>query len=207
MTRPALKTEDARDRILDAAEDAFAQHGFDGAALKGIAMAAGVAQGLIHYHYGDKARLYAAVIARRSALINDQRAEMLDAVDLAAPDALEAILRALLAPPLGPLGGGASYARNFGALAVGTQRDTALVAEHYDPTARRFIAVIDSAVPGLGAAQAAWGYSFAIGALVSVVGRTGRPERLGGAKTDESTEAVLDRLTDFTAAGIRRLAD
>ena len=81
-----------------------------------IALSAGVAQGLLHYHFGQKEGLYAAVIARRSAAINTARLRALDAVDPADPDALERVLDALVRPPLGPEGGGAAYARIFAAI-------------------------------------------------------------------------------------------
>lgn len=205
MTLARLHPDDTRARILDAAERAFAKSGFDGAAMKAIAAEAGVAQGLIPYHFSDKEGLYAAVIGRRSSLINAARDAALDAVDYAAADAVEQVLTALLRPPLGEIGGGAAYARIFGALAVGVERDVALVERHYDPTARTFIAAIERAVPGIGRAKAAWGYSYAIGALVAVVGKTGRPERLGGTGPEPDAR-VLDRLVRFLAAGLRDMA-
>lgn len=44
--------------ILDAAIDAFAERGFDGATWRGIAERAGVTQSLLTYHFGDKERLW-----------------------------------------------------------------------------------------------------------------------------------------------------
>jgi hypothetical protein len=41
----------SRDAILDAAERLFANSGFD-TSMRSIAEAAGVAQGLLHYHFG-----------------------------------------------------------------------------------------------------------------------------------------------------------
>src|SRR5262249_1824395 len=49
----------SRDAILDAAERLFADSGFDGTSMRSIAEAAGVAQGLLHYHFGTKERLFA----------------------------------------------------------------------------------------------------------------------------------------------------
>ena len=44
--------------IVDAALHAFAEHGFDGATWRMIADRAGVAQGLLTYHFGDKEALW-----------------------------------------------------------------------------------------------------------------------------------------------------
>lgn len=198
------EVEDTRSRILDAAERVFARAGFEGAGMKAIAGEADVAQALLHYHFGGKEALYGAVVEQRSSAINAERMAALSAVDLSAPHALEGVLGALLRPALGEAGGGAGYARIFGALAANTERDAALVARHYDPTARVFIDAIAGAAPAP-RDVAAWGYSFAIGALVAVVGRSGRAERLGGRSTPADEEEVAARLIAFAAAGVRGL--
>lgn len=194
----------ARDRILNAAEVVFSEDGFSGAAMKAISQRAEVAQGLLHYHFASKDGLYAAVIARRSGRINAERIARLDKVDPAAPDAVERIMDALLRPPLGPAGGGRAYGRIFAGLLVGGERDRAMVTEHYDPTARRFIEALSRACPGASAQVVAWGYSFAIGALVATVARDDRPGRLVGAgKGAPDIDAIVARLVSFASGGIR----
>jgi AcrR family transcriptional regulator len=47
----------ARARIRDAALEQFAEHGFEGATIRGIAEAAGVSPGLVQHHFGSKAGL------------------------------------------------------------------------------------------------------------------------------------------------------
>lgn len=64
--RPVFSTVDARDKILSAALDAFAEQGFHGAAMRDIAQRAGVSQGLIPHHFGDKERLWNMVGERIS---------------------------------------------------------------------------------------------------------------------------------------------
>jgi len=56
--------EGARQAILDAAEEVFAEHGFDGARIDAIAHTAGYNKSLIFQYYGDKLALYAEVIRR-----------------------------------------------------------------------------------------------------------------------------------------------
>lgn len=63
----AVRQRDAarsRRRILDAAEQAFAEHGYEGASLAEIAREAGVSAALPAYFFGDKAELHKAVVAR-----------------------------------------------------------------------------------------------------------------------------------------------
>lgn len=196
----------ARDRILDAAEIVFADDGFSGAGMKAIALRAEVAQGLLHYHFTNKEGLYAAVIERRSGIINADRLDRLERVDPSAPDAVQQILRALMEPPLGPKGGGRAYARILAGLTVGDARDAELVRLHYDATAARFIDALRRALPGARQADISWGYNLAIGTLVAAVSNSGRSERLGGLDSaDTSRRGVLTTLVTYVEGGIRAL--
>jgi len=58
--------EKNRRAVLDAAEQLFAERGFDGVSMRDIGDASGVSQPLIHHHFGSKEELYGAVL-RRSA--------------------------------------------------------------------------------------------------------------------------------------------
>lgn len=59
-----LARERAREAILLAAIEAFSERGVAGASIAEITQRAGVAQGLVNYHFGGKAQLVAAVIDR-----------------------------------------------------------------------------------------------------------------------------------------------
>ena len=51
-------------RVLDAAEEVFAEHGFSGASTREVARRAQVPFGVVHYHWGSKRQLYQAVCQR-----------------------------------------------------------------------------------------------------------------------------------------------
>jgi AcrR family transcriptional regulator len=51
-------------RILDAAEEMFAEQGYAGASTREMARRAGVPFGAVHYHWGSKPLLWEAVYAR-----------------------------------------------------------------------------------------------------------------------------------------------
>jgi AcrR family transcriptional regulator len=53
---------DTRDAVLTAAREAFAERGFDGATIRGIATAAGVDPALVHHYFGNKDQLFLAAI-------------------------------------------------------------------------------------------------------------------------------------------------
>lgn len=202
LATPRADRSASLDRILDAAEQTFAGAGFEGAGMKAIAARAGVSQGLLHYHFGSKERLYEEVIRARSRTINDARRALLARVDFEAADALRQVLEALVGPALGREGGGKAYARIYAGLMVGRPHDQALVRECYDPTARLFIDAITRARPDLGTARAGMVYQFALGVLASVISREGRIERLMGREGAPLEEAALiAAITDFVAGG------
>src|SRR5881396_1386884 len=60
----AHDAEGAREAILNAAEEVFAEHGFDGARIDAIAAASGYNKSLIFQYFDDKLGLYAAVVRR-----------------------------------------------------------------------------------------------------------------------------------------------
>jgi AcrR family transcriptional regulator len=56
-----------REAILEAASKRFADHGFDGATIRGIAADAGVDPALVHHFYGSKEKLF--VVAMRFPVV------------------------------------------------------------------------------------------------------------------------------------------
>lgn len=65
--------------LLDAAEQAFADDGIDAASLRAIMRQAGVDTGAVHYHFGSRADLVAAVLDRLLAPLQSRRLELLAA--------------------------------------------------------------------------------------------------------------------------------
>jgi AcrR family transcriptional regulator len=53
---------ETRERLLRAAADAFARHGYDGTRVADIAAAAGVSNGALYAHFGSKADLLVAAL-------------------------------------------------------------------------------------------------------------------------------------------------
>lgn len=54
--------QDTRQAILDAARQAFAERGFDGASIRQIATSAGVDPALVHHYFGAKDKLFLATM-------------------------------------------------------------------------------------------------------------------------------------------------
>ena len=69
--RPQQRSLDTRDRLVDAALQEFATHGFDGATTREIARRAGVALAALPYHFTTKEALWRAAADRIFALLNE----------------------------------------------------------------------------------------------------------------------------------------
>ena len=62
LTEHSTKAADTRTRILEAAFTVLSRQGYENSSIKDMAEEAGVAQGLIHYHYKSKQMLVLAVL-------------------------------------------------------------------------------------------------------------------------------------------------
>ncbi|HST43412.1 MAG TPA: TetR family transcriptional regulator [Conexibacter sp.] len=93
---------DTRDAVLKAARTQFAERGYGGTTLRGVAAEAGVDVALVSYFFGRKAQLFAAALA-----LPVSPADAIDAVIAEGPDQLgERLLRRLLAVWDDPVSGG-----------------------------------------------------------------------------------------------------
>ncbi|HXG91922.1 MAG TPA: CerR family C-terminal domain-containing protein [Blastocatellia bacterium] len=75
MARPKTDDPEARAKIISAAQELFAVRGYDGAAIRDIARAAGVNAAMIHYYFGNKEGLYHTILNSAAAEV---RARMIE---------------------------------------------------------------------------------------------------------------------------------
>lgn len=76
MTKPSTTQ-----RILDAAEHLFAEHGYHPTSLRAITAVAGVNLAAVNYHFGSKEELVKAVMERRLVPLNNLRMRLLAEVE------------------------------------------------------------------------------------------------------------------------------
>src|SRR5256885_10198935 len=99
--RPVNPPHGTRTRILDAAEELFMQHGFEGTSMRLLTTSAGVNLAAVNYHFGSKHALIEAVFRRRLDPMNAARIPELDkleATERSPPP--EGITRAFISPRL-----------------------------------------------------------------------------------------------------------
>ena len=82
MSLRAVKPQhETRTRILDAAEELFMQHGFEGTSMRLLTAKAGVNLAAVNYHFGSKDALIEAVFRRRLDPMNAERIAELDRLE------------------------------------------------------------------------------------------------------------------------------
>jgi TetR/AcrR family transcriptional regulator len=69
MARPKTDDPEARANIMAAAEELFAARGFAGTSIRDIAQKAGVTGAMLHYYFGNKEKLYSALLEKAVARI------------------------------------------------------------------------------------------------------------------------------------------
>ncbi|MHC4566144.1 MAG: CerR family C-terminal domain-containing protein, partial [Planctomycetota bacterium] len=94
-----------RGRLLDSAEQLFAERGFDGTSIRDLAAAAGCNIASVNYYFGGKEKLYVEIWRRHLLLLRDTRIAGIDKVlseSGGKPD-LEDLLRSFAYSFIGPL--------------------------------------------------------------------------------------------------------
>jgi AcrR family transcriptional regulator len=182
-----------RTRILQAAETEFADHGFDGASVRQIAMRAEVPVALINYHFGNKEGLYRSIFEMRAPMIVDQRIAGLRLADME-PERerkVEMIVKAVLVPNLHMRSTekNSSYSRILAReVADPKSHNRKVIAEFFDPIAYRVIEALHKAMPDRTIEEINWGYQAMLGVMVYTMADTGRISRLSGGRCDPEDE-------------------
>lgn len=100
------KTEiGVRQRLLNAAEDLFAEHGFEKTSIRDLASAAGCNIASVNYYFGGKGNLYSEVWRRHLVEMTEVRIASIDKVmsQSGGSPALEDLLRSFAHAFIGPL--------------------------------------------------------------------------------------------------------
>jgi AcrR family transcriptional regulator len=160
---------DTQQRILDAAEQLFVEHGFAATSMRMIAAQAQVNIAAANYHFGSKDALYQAVFIRRLAPLNHLCLSHLDALEHAAAgqplpvaDIAGAFVRAAATMSQCPDMGGVMFVRLLSRTFV--ELHPALkevLTVEYAQLVRRYFAAFAQAMPQVDRQSLLWRLHFA----------------------------------------------
>ncbi len=210
--RAVKPPHETRLRILDAAEELFMQHGFEGTSMRLLTGKAGVNLAAVNYHFGSKHALIEAVFRRRLDPMNAARIAELDKVEADAAGRAptpEAIIRAFLAPTLRLIEDAKGGGRNFIRLLGRTYTEPAkpirqLIGQMYAPIMQRYKAALERALPQMPRDELVWRIHFMFGTLAYTLAATDTVQLIAGCKPEDRYDARLleQRLTAFLTAGL-----
>lgn len=203
--------DDTRERILNAAEVLFAEHGFARTSLRMLTTRAGVNLAAVNYHFGSKEALIQAVFTRRLVPLNQERiARLATLTSTPAGTSVEAILEAFIGPTLKPPTDGDPGEVRFIRLLGRTQAGAAkplreFVHSLYAEALQQFEAALAHVLPHLPRPELAWRIHFLMGATSYAMAGSAALKLLSDRTPPDSDDpdALRRRLITFLAAGLR----
>ncbi len=209
--------QDTRERLLDAVEALFLEHGYDGTSARMITGAADANLAAVNYHFGGKEGLFQAMLARRLDALHAERLAQLERDETAARGralSCERILAALFMPALAqardPARGGGDFLRLLGRAYVDPAPALrAFLSERYAPTLARFKDAFARALPGIERQELTWRLHFTMGALAYTLAGADAWKLIAaiapadGGRRAQDDERLLARLAPFLIAGLQ----
>ena len=201
-------TNSIHEKILDAAEECFALHGYEAASLRQITRNAGVNLAAAHYHLGNKQALYSLVLSRRLRPLNEARLAELERAEASTSTRLVPLPRIIeiMARPIFELSaehhGGQYFVRVLGrSLSEPLPFKDELLAREFQPAVTRFGQALRRHAPALSPEDFLWRLSFVIGAMHHALATLHQMRELTrGICGNDDYEGALRRFVEFATA-------
>lgn len=207
-----MSQPDTKQRILDAAEELFAQTGYYATSLRQITQLAAVNLAAVNYHFGSKEELLEAVIQRHIGPLNDQRRHLLEqelqqAKEEGRRPRARQIMNALVEPTLqlrAPGSDHLAFVTLVGRLLADPQGvGHEIFVRQMVPTLMKFYQALIEALPEIDPSLLYWRLHFTIGSLSHMMRCHDRHSVAPpGIDTEIEIEELIDMLLDFTVAGM-----
>lgn len=208
-------SQDTAKRIMDAAIELFAEHGFQETSLRDITGLARVNLASVNYHYGSRKALIHAVaehyLTPLCMDLENRIDERLVADSPALPEELfEMLAKAVIKASGYRHQGVVLFMRLMGFAYLESKSDLRpYIIEQYSQTFKRFMRLLHQAVPHLGEDEFYWRAHLMLGATILPLSShlTLNEIEQNLFNTDSSVEVILHRLVPFLVAGLAAPAD
>ena len=193
----------AKRKLLEAAEQLFAEKGFEAVSVRDITQLAKANVAAVNYHFGSRENLLTMVMTRYMTPVNEERSARLGALERkwsgkAAP--LEEIVEALVRPVVGQVRKSELSERLFYKLMGRTfaQQGDGLppqIEEQLRNVEQRFTRAFAKALPAVNPDDLAWRIHFMVGGMIHLLTH--------GAASTPPMDSIVSRFIRFSAAGLR----
>ena len=212
MRDMTLPESGSKRRLMDAAEQLFAEKGFEAVSIRDITGLAKTNIAAVNYHFGNRESLLEMVMMRYMLPVTEERLARLEALERKWPGKivpLEEIIDALVRPLIGQMRKSELSERLFYKL-IG--RIFAMQGDGLPPriddllrqVAERFSKAFARALPTVPSEELAWRFHFLVGGMIHLLTHQEVLHRLsGGASGTPTMEATLNRFIRFAASGLR----
>ena len=203
-------------RLLDAAERLFAERGFSATSMRAVTQEAGVSVSAANYHFGSKAALLHATLARVIVPVNQERFERLAVLEQQAGTVapkVEAILDAFLRPAIESRDDSDENRRRYRQVAARLFSDppevvAAFKLEYLGPLLEKFCGALERALPDRDPAEIAIAFQFVVGTMVHLI--AGQMDAMRSVPRVSpllpANEELLTQLVRFAASGLRAVS-
>lgn len=200
-----------RTKILDAAEQVFADKGVNGASLREIMIVAEVNIAAVNYYFGSKADLLKAVVSRRSALINGARLALLEEsiAENNGTSTIDGWLHAFVAPFVEAEGssdvGWRNFMRVLNWVATAQGHDVLcqeIIQDTYGAMRQSFLDSLAAIIPELSIEEVNWRYYSAVTVLRTVVVARERAELAGAPVNTADLNHMIAHVVPFLRGGL-----
>lgn len=197
-----------KERILDAAEQLFAEHGFEGTSIRAVTQKAGANLAAVGYHFGSKAALLEAVAERvMKPVLAGQLGRLNDLEKGGREPGVEDLVEAFITPyfdrlPRKSEARGETVSRLVGRILGDPTEEIRKVAVEGGEVRDRYLGAFGRALPSVTREEVWWRMRSMLG--VVVVHRIGLYEEVGPpGMTDDGDETVLEWTVSFLSAALR----
>lgn len=192
------------DKILDAAEQLFAEHGFAETSLRSITNKAGVNLAAVNYHFGSKKVLIQAVFARFLDPLTSNLSQALAAFQ--ATDDPEIILHLLVDQIVAVRDArGLANCMKLMGLAAGHGHLKHYLQEIYGGVFQAYRQLLIKACPDLPMADLFWRVYFMLGSAVFTLSGASALQAIAASDygVNDGLEDIMRKMVPFMAAGLR----
>jgi AcrR family transcriptional regulator len=204
------KQGSSRERLLDAAEELFAEAGFNGVSVRQIVERASVNLGAIPYHFGTKENLFKEVLLRRANPLRAERQRMMaELLGRKSSPTLEELLFVLLEPAFRTSRENEAFRRLLGRASMDPAPEVRrLMVEIYTLDFITVPHALRQHFSGMNETEFHWKLNCFYGVMLFVQADTGKIQTIAGEDFDTSQPAIaLKYVIPFLAAGMRAKVD